>query len=54
MVVDHRASGRRAGAPPFEAASIISDEIGLRFCGVVEEAPRPVMKVRRAVSTMLR
>lgn len=31
-------------AHPFEAASINSDEIGLHFCGMVEEAPRPVTK----------
>src|SRR4029077_15755504 len=29
---------------PFEAASISSDEIGLRFCGIVEDAPRPLTK----------
>ncbi|MFC0220189.1 hypothetical protein ACFFJ7_17520 [Pseudochelatococcus lubricantis] len=26
-----------------EAASISSDEIGLRFCGIVDEAPRPLL-----------
>src|SRR4051794_9924722 len=27
---------------PLHAASISSDEIGLRFCGMVEDAPRPL------------